>query len=136
MTMTKAGKQYLTAVRRTLRSNRAQKRQLLSDLRTRIEEFTQQSPHANYDALCGVFGAPQALADAYLETECGAVLSRRVARKRTVLAAVIAALLAALLLWGGMVWSLWREGHANLNGTVQDVLVDGTVVELELGAAL
>lgn len=127
--MNKQGKQYLTAVGRALPCDRAQKKMLLAELQDRVEEFTAQSPQADYDALCNAFGAPQTLAADYVGTQGDAALTRALSRRRVLLTVFAAVLLAALLLWGSMVLSLWREGHANVNGTVTEELIDGALPE-------
>lgn len=129
--MTKAGKQYLTAVRRTLHCDRAQKRRLLAVLRDRVETYTQQSPQADFDTLSDTFGAPQSLDADYFTTRDDAALTRALSRRRVLLGVFFAVLLAALLLWGTMIVSLWHEGHTNVNGTVTAELVDGTLSQQE-----
>ena len=129
--MNKDAKRYLRAVGKALRCSRAQKRALLDELRGRVQEFVTQSPQADFDALRAAFGAPETLAADYFGTQGDAALTRALSRRRVLLTVFVAVLLAALLLWGGMVFSLWREGHANVNGTVTDVLIDGTLPEQE-----
>ncbi len=89
-------KQYLSKVRRRLTCSAASRRRLLAQAEQMTEDFLQENPGADADALAAAFGAPEEFARQMLDTlEPGEVAA---AQKRHKLVKRGAIALAALAL--------------------------------------
>ena len=120
--MNKAVNQYLKAIDRALRCDQRTKKAVLATLQSRIAETDAAEEAWSFDMLCNRFGAPQALAESYLELTEPAASQNAAKHRRGILIAAGAVLLAALLLWGVMLLSLYLEGRKNVGGFTVDIL--------------
>ncbi len=89
-------KQYLSKVRRRLTCSSASRRRLLNQGEQMAEDFLQENPGADADALAAAFGTPEAFARQMLDTlepgEVAAARKRRKLAKRGSIALVALAL--------------------------------------------
>ena len=120
--MSQAIKQYLKAIDRALCCDRQTKKSVLATLQSRIAETDAAEEAWSFDRLCERFGAPQALAESYLELAEPTAAQTTAKHRRGILFAVGAVLLTALLLWGVMLLSLYLEGRKNVGGFTVDLL--------------
>ena len=120
--MNKAVSQYLKAIDRALRCDRQTKKSVLATLQSRIAETDAAEEAWSFDRLCERFGAPQALAESYLELTESAAPKNAAKHRRGILIAAGTVLLAALLLWGAVMLSLYLEGRKNVGGFTVDLL--------------
>ena len=129
--MNKAVSQYLKAIDRALCCDRQTKKAILKTLQARLHETDAAEAPLSFEMLCARFGAPEALAESYLEIAEPAPLQRAAKHRRGIWIAVVAVLLAALTIWAVTVFSLWQEGRQNVNGFTVDILSDGAAVQTE-----
>ncbi len=96
-------KQYLSKVRRRLTCSAASRRRLLAQAEQMAEDFLQENPGADGNALAAAFGGPEAFARQMLDTlepgEVAAAQKRRKLVKRGLVAAVALALVVTNALY-------------------------------------
>ena len=110
---TKQTREYLKQVRRALPCPAALKKQVLTGLGEDISRYIQEHPDADGQALAGVFGTPEQIAQTYIDTlsaeELAAALRKRSKIWRAVIAIVGACALLCLLIWGWVAIAALRE---------------------------
>lgn len=111
-----ASKRYLAKVRRRLTCSAASRRRLLAQAEQMVEDFLQENPGADGDALAVAFGAPEEFAGQMLDTlEPGEVAA---AQKRRRLAArvSVAAIVLALVVTNGLYLFQYLRIHQIIDG--------------------
>lgn len=126
---TKQTREYLKQVRRALPCPAALKKQVLTGLGEDISRYIQEHPDADGQALAGVFGTPEQIAQTYIDTlsaeELAAVLRKRSKIWRAVIAIVGACALLCVLIWGCAVIAALREVQERGDLVIETQIVEG-----------
>lgn len=121
-------RRYCRAVGSYLPCSRRQKRDILSNLRQRLEDHPARQPDGTPEEL---FGTPQQVAAAYVDDMDTHELLGKLRWRHRVVAVALAGMLAALLLWSiGLSIEVYDYRQA-LNGWIKESIVVESAVVLD-----
>lgn len=128
-------RRYCRAVGSYLPCSRRQKRDILSNLRQRLEDHPARQPDGTPEELFGtpeeLFGTPQQVAAAYVDDMDTHELLGKLRWRHRVVAVALAGMLAALLLWSiGLSIEVYDYRQA-LNGWIKESIVVESAVVLD-----
>ena len=118
---------YLKKVKKELRCPAKRKRAFLAELEAGLREFAQELPDLTIDQLIDAFGTPQKQAQDFMETLDAKEIKKAFTWKQVVVLGVI----AALLIWLGVVVTLWIDGHNDINGYGEEYIGSNLVATEE-----
>ena len=105
-------KRYYRSIRKDLPCSYKMKKRIMQQIQESVDQFLEQNPDADFDAVQLHFGEPQTIALSYIEDQDAPELLRKMRIKRRVLAIVAGVLAAALLIWGcAVVYAVISEYH-------------------------
>ena len=96
---------YYRAIAEHLPCSHKQKRQILQDLRTRVEGYLLEHPDADAAQIQAHFGKVEEIAAAYVEDMGAPELLKALYVRRRVFKAVAICVATVILLWAGVVFS-------------------------------
>ena len=114
-------RRYRREIRRLIPVKTGAAKRFLEDLEGNVRDFAEAEGISDFALVESRFGAPEAVAKAFLASADLRDVRKKVAVKN----AVLAVLLAALLVWGAAVCALWLQAKKDLNGYYE---VSGGVV--------
>lgn len=118
-------RRYCRAVSSYLPCSRREKRQILANLRQRLEDYLTRQPDGT---LSQQFGTPQQVAAAYVDDMDTHELLGKLRWRHRVVAILLAGVLAALLLWGiGLSIEVY-DYHQSINGWFSESIISGDTV--------
>jgi uncharacterized membrane protein len=122
-----SGQTYLKKVRSYLPCSGKVKKQIMEQITESVEVYLAEEPQAGYDQITARFGAPQAIAAAYVENAGTAEILRALQIRRRIVSIVAAVMAAILLSWAGAVtWAMIQYKH-NSQGFVTVSIQEGEV---------
>lgn len=116
-TTNRAARRYCRSVRSWLPSGKM-RRTIMTQIKDTVNEFIQQHPDADDEAIQAQLGSPQEIATAFVENMGAAEVLKGLRVRRRILAAVLAALFIILLSWTCLVARATIREDANANGSI------------------
>lgn len=106
-------RKYCRRVKSYLPCSCKQKRQILSELRRRVEETLAEQPTASLEE---VFGTPQQVAASYVDEMSTTELLAALRLRRRVAAILTIGVVAVAVIWAAAVWYQVYDSHQSLDG--------------------
>ena len=92
-------KRYYRNIRKDLPCSYKMKKRIMQQIRESVDQFLEQNPDADVDAVQLHFGEPQTIALSYIEDQDAPELLRKMRIKKKVLAIIVAAMSLILAIW-------------------------------------
>ena len=121
-------KNYCADVSKALICERKKKNEILSELKTSVEEYFSEHPTATPDELREVFGSPSEIAASALQGEDLNALKRKTLIRRDVIIAVI----LALLIWAAFAVASLIDVHEEAHGYMEEGIMAISTIESEV----
>ncbi len=109
-------KQYLSKVRRRLTCSAASRRRLLAQGEQMTEDFLQENPGADADALAAAFGAPEEFARQMLDTLEPEEVAAARKRRRLITRVLVASIALALVVTNAIYLIQYFRVHEMIDG--------------------
>lgn len=93
-----------------------------------VRDYVSDRPNADYNVITARFGTPQQLVATYLEEMNVEELSRELNIRKKIVGVVILTAFIAMILWGGAILSAYVEHDANMDGHIEEKIVEVVVV--------
>ncbi len=112
-------KRYYRSIRKDLPCSYKMKKRIMQQIQESVDQFLEQNPDADFDAVQLHFGEPQTIALSYIEDQDAPELLRKMRIKKSVLAivactmALIVAIWLAVAVWGIIDAKDTTNGHTN-----------------------
>ena len=116
-TTNRAAGRYCRSVRSWLPSGKM-RRTIMVQIKDTVNEFVQQHPDADDEAIQAQLGSPQEIATAFVENMGAAEVLKGLRVRRRILTAVLAVLLIMLLSWTCLVARATIREDASANGSI------------------
>ena len=117
-TTNRAARRYCRSVRSWLPSGKM-RRTIMAQIKDTVNEFVQQHPDADDEAIQAQLGSPQEIATACVENMGAAEVLKGLRVRRRILTAVLAALFIILLSWTCLVARATIRENAHANGYIE-----------------
>ena len=101
--MKKELNRYCRSISRYLPIKKAQRQQIVEQIRHSVEDYLEEHPGANMADLTAHFGTPEAIASAYVENMTTPEILKKFRIRRTILIVVCSVAAAAFLMWATVV---------------------------------
>ncbi len=125
--MKKELNRYCRRISRYLPMKKAQRQQIIEQIRHSAEDYQAEHPAVDMSALIAHFGTPQEIAASYVENMTPEEILKKFRIRRTVLIVICSVVAAAFLMWTAVVGSALMN---ELNAAGGFVVVE-PVVEVE-----
>lgn len=118
-------RRYYQTIRSYLPCSDKLKKQILTEIRTNINEYLREFPEAQFSQVEARFGMPQSIAAAYVDDMNTAELLRALRIRRRIVKLVICSLLLVLIVWAGAVGYATANALVNYPGNVTVITWEG-----------
>ena len=95
----KAKRKYYFQVRSMLPCSRKMKNAIMNQIQDSVDAYTSENPAADYEQITSLFGVPESIAAAYIESTGTAEILKSMRIRRKIFGILAAVLVAALLAW-------------------------------------
>lgn len=115
-------KRYYRNIRKDLPCSYKMKKRIMQQIRESVDQFLEQNPDADFDAVQLHFGEPQTIALSYIEDQDAPELLRRMRIRKKVLAIVAGTMALVLAVWMvAMVWAVINEQQTTGGHVIVDI---------------
>lgn len=116
-------KRYYRSIRKDLPCAYKMKKRILQQVQESVDQFLEQNPDADFDAVQLHFGEPQTIALSYIEDQDTPELLRKMRIKRKVIATVVGTMALILAIWLAVaVWGI-IDANQTTNGHINDTII-------------
>lgn len=95
---------------------------------TSVRNFVSERPNTDYNMITARFGTPQQIVASYLEEMNVEEISRELNIRKKIVGVIISTAVIAMILWGGAILSAYAEHDANMDGHIEEKIVEVVVV--------
>lgn len=107
-------KRYYRNIRKDLPCSYKMKKKIMQQIQESVDQFLEQNPDADFDAVQLHFGEPQTIALSYIEDQDAPELLRKLRIKKKIIAVVVGVIVAILVIWGiAVVWAVIDSADTN-----------------------
>ena len=115
-------KRYYRNIRKDLPCSYKMKKRIMQQIRESVDQFLEQNPDADFDAVQLHFGEPQTIALSYIEDQDAPELLRRMRIRKKVLAIVAGTMALVLAVWMvAMAWAVINEQQTTGGHVIVDI---------------
>lgn len=115
-------KRYYRSIRKDLPCSYKMKKRIIQQIQESVDQFLEQNPDADFDAVQLHFGEPQTIALSYIEDQDTPELLRKMRIKKRIITIVAGAMVAVLVIWGvAVAWAVICEERAQDGHVIVDI---------------
>lgn len=116
-------KRYYRSIRKDLPCSYKMKKRIMQQIQESVDQFLEQNPDADFDAVQLHFGEPQTIALSYIEDQDAPELLRKMRIRRKVIAIIAGTVALVLAIWlAAMVWAI-ADANQTTDGHINDTSV-------------
>ena len=105
-----------------------QRELILSRMEASVRDYVSERPDADYHTITARFGTPKQIVISCLEEMDGEELARELNVRKKIVGVVIATAFIVTMLWGSIVLSAFAEHDANMDGHIEEKIVEVVVL--------